>query len=222
MQPANRRGARPARRLLLASVVLAGCGGNVVVDGTSGTTTTASTTTGTTFTTGTTGTTGTTTIGTTTIGTTTTVPFACGGGSISLAVDSGPMSELPWICNDPPWNPGQSTTPIGYLVQGGPPPGVSIFNLLGCMTNAPGARGIHVQAQNVMGSGNFNDVSVTYDDGNGTTFTSVAGKSELELNLVPLGLWLTGSFDSLVAAGGQSHWVSGGFNVCHAPDEQLP
>jgi hypothetical protein len=203
------------KRLLLATLALAGCGANVVVDGSPGTTTTTitRTTTGTTSTTGTTGT------------TTTTGTSPCNGGTIEASPNDVVTPPLTSICNDPPWNPTQTTGPEAYLIQGGPPPGVSILSVIGCASSAPGAVGIQIQVPDVTGPGTYAIGSATLTDWIGATlkFTPGVGKSYFTVGqLGPVGQYIDGQYDMEVSAGAKSDQLSGSFHVCHVPDEEVP
>jgi hypothetical protein len=204
------------KRLLLASLALAGCGANVVVDGSPGTTTTTTThrtTTGTTSTTGTIGT------------TTTTGTSSCNGGTIEASPNCVATPPLTSSCNNPPWNPTQTTGPEAYLVQGGPPPGVSILNVIGCSSSAPGAVGVQIQAPDVTGPGSYAIGAATFIDYDGTTFkfTPGVGKSFFSVGqLGPVGQYVDGQFGMEVSAGASSLQLSGSFHICHVPDEEVP
>jgi hypothetical protein len=204
------------KRLLLASLVLAGCGANVVVDGSSGTTTT--TTTGST----TTGTTFTTTATTTIVTTTTTGTLGCTGGSISVIVDNGPPEQLGSMCNDPMWNPTASSGAIGYLLEGGAT-NIPTLQLLGCASGAPGAQGIQIHVRNATGKGTYSDASVSYTDGMGTTYTSMTGTTSVAIAaLEPVGGVIVGQYKAIVVGGGSSKLLNGGIGLCHVPGELVP
>ena len=209
----------PVRSLSLmlgaASLLAGGCGGNVVVDtpGNGGSPTTTTTTTSSSAA-------GTTS---TTSSAATTTSSASGGmpciGTFNLTLDGDNFGTLLTSVCDAPWNPLMSATPIGYLLEGGPPPGFSDLHVDACAGPVSGSKGVHADAP---GAGTPGEVmgKVTYTDGNGGTWTGGAPITIVDIGVV--GQQIQGSFNTTVTNGGDAHALSVKFSVCHVPDEEAP
>lgn len=161
--------------------------------------------------------------------TATSTTTGAGGGTcvstIQLVADNGAPVELTSICAGATYNPSNSTVPIGYLFQGGPPPGESNLTLLGCVSDAPGAEGIQLFTDDVFGPGTFYGGTATYTDAMGTASTSTSNYEVTIMTLGPLGQAIEGTFAATTQTQGPAiivHFLSGSFHICHVEDEDAP
>ena len=205
--------ARTLSLVLASTSLFAGaCGGNVVVDteGNGGAPTTSSASTA--------------VSGTSTTSAASTTSSGTGGmsciGVFNLKVDGAGAGTLLTSACDTPWNPLMSATPIGYLEEGGPPPGFADLHVDACAGPISGSEGVHVDAPGAGGQGEFKS-KVTYTDGNGGTWTGTALITIVAVAAV--GQPIQGSFDVTVTNGTMAtHTLSVKFSVCHVPDEEAP
>jgi hypothetical protein len=141
-------------------------------------------------------------------------------GVFNLKVDGANDGTLLTSACDAPWNPLMSATPIGYLEEGGPPPGFLDLHVDACAGPISGSEGVHVDAPGAGGQGEFMS-QVTYTDGHGGTWTGGAPITIVAVSAV--GGPIQGSFDATVTNGAAvTHTLSVKFSVCHVPDEEAP
>jgi hypothetical protein len=115
-----------------------------------------------------------------------------------------------------------SNAAIGYLVQGGPAPGISDLHIVACSGPNPKSEGIHIIQQNVMGPGMFFGNGTTFVDALGTPWTALM----IEVNVTklgPVGDTIEGNYFGSFGGPGQPLLnVKGDFHVCHTPDQEVP
>jgi hypothetical protein len=226
--------------------LLIACGGNVQSQGTgaaAGSTTTSSgstmsstggpgSTSGTgASTSGTTGVGGSTSTGTSGVGGSTssaTTSGAGGGacmGTVALAVGTGVPDLLTSDCATDTWNPGMAHTPVGYLLEGGPPPGASNLDGYGCASGAASSKGLSFIAPDVKAPGTFTNGTATYTDDQGNVWTNTNGG--FSITITKLGA-VGDTIDGIVTAtvthppSGLAQNVSAKFTLCHINDEDVP
>jgi hypothetical protein len=239
----------PLRLLLLPSLLVAplvaGCGGNVVADGSStstgaggATSTTSSFSTSSSFgTSGTSGTTGT-GFGSTSTGTgfgsTTSASSssssgttgACVGSSIQVSPDNGGELDLGSNCASS-YDPPGLTTPLGYLFAGGPAPGTEGLAILGCSSEASNAQGLRLFITGAAGAGNYGTGTAQYVDATGETWSSASGDmfGVLVIDFGAVGQAMDGKFAVTVQSQGPAiilHTLVGSFHVCRVMDQDVP
>jgi hypothetical protein len=216
---------------LLLPFLLAACGGNVVVDGSSSPTSGAggSTTTGaggavgtsvgagTSF--GPTGVGGSqtvTTVSTTTAGVGGSTTANCGGGTFfQMVIDDEPALSLLSSCFDADIGAPALPVPFGQETLGGASSNPGEFDLEGCVSSATNSPGIVVSASGAVAPG-------TYMVGGSELFTA-QGTTDLFGTLTldqvgPVGGTITGSFE----VGQGPLMVQGKFAVCRAHDIDVP
>jgi hypothetical protein len=145
-------------------------------------------------------------------------------GSVALTVGGTP-AHFSSDCATDTWNPDGVTTALGYLLEGGPFPGISDLEIYGCVSTAAGSQGISISVPNVTAPGTFSDGSASYTLSNGGgTFTNPGS-----LNVVVTTLGATGDTIEGTFSGGLfdppttlTLDVSGSFTVCHIKDELTP
>jgi hypothetical protein len=97
------------------------------------------------------------------------------------------------------------------------------LNVQGCASPVGTATMVQLITPNAHATGSYTDGNAVFNDGNANIFTSVPGKYALVLGqLGPVGQTIEGKFQVVVMAGGASHELSGSFEVCRVPDEDLP
>jgi hypothetical protein len=144
-------------------------------------------------------------------------------GSVDLVVDNGAPQHLTSVCSGQ-WNPDQSMLPIGFIEQGGPPPGIANMNVVGCVDSAAGGEGIELSVPNGTTPGAYTTGFAQYTDGNGVVWGMVAGPYQVTFTAVgAVGEAVDGTFSTMVSdAADDTHAVAGSFHVCRAPDEDVP
>ena len=145
---------------------------------------------------------------------------------IQVVADNGGPVDLTSICPGPIYNPTHATMPIGYLLEGGPPPGISNLNILGCASDTTGAQGIQLVTDGVFSPGMFGNGTLTYTDPMGIPSTSAGLKFHVEVDVLgPQGQIIAGSFIATTETNTPAkilHTVTGKFAVCHVPNELVP
>jgi hypothetical protein len=223
----------------LLPAAMAACGGNVVVDrtGKGGSATASSTsvyaaggaivtTTGPNAVTTTTGpvATVTTTTGPTTVTTTTT---GAGGASctamseVLINPSMGTPAMVSSIGANAPWNPNMGSSAIGYLLQGGPPPGLNDLHIVACQFPMVGSEGIQILASNVTGPGMFSKGAAVYIDAMGEPWSATVFQVNVS-KLGPVGDTIEGWYFGMFQLNNATIGVKGNFVVCHVPDEEVP
>jgi hypothetical protein len=177
-----------------ASLSAGGCGGKVIVDdaGNSSTPTTSTTSGG----------------------------MSC-LGVLNLKLDGAKGGTLLTSLCDTNWNPLMSTTPSGYLLEGGPPPGGVALRVDACTGPNAGSQGVHIDVPGANGTGKFMG-AVTYMDGHGGIWK--AGSAPITIGVVgAVGQYIQGSvITNVTGAASGTHALNVEFSVCHLPDEQSP
>jgi hypothetical protein len=122
------------------------------------------------------------------------------------------------------WNPSGATAALGYLMEGGPPPGFSNLALYGCATSAANSLGITVQVENVTSTGTFTSGSASYTDEQGNMWMTT-GPFEIDITRLDgvggmIQATLTTSIVDPPSQVAQS--LSATFAVCHIEDQLAP
>jgi len=141
---------------------------------------------------------------------------------MQLIVGTG-STVLTAECASASWNPSGATTPSGYLLHGGPAPGLSTLFLNGCESGAANSRGITLEVPMVTAATTYSSGAVTYTDAQGAQWTSP--QSELDITaLGAVGQPITGFFSAgLIHPPSQTVLqVQVNFQVCRLQDEDVP
>ena len=134
----------------------------------------------------------------------------------------GAAVHLPSDCAADTWKP--STTPVGYIMQGGPPPGESNLDIFGCVSDATGSQGISITVPGVTGPGTFTDGTADYTEAGGGTSSDNGALKVVITTLGAVGDTITGTLSgalthppSLIATE-----ITGTFSVCRVGDQNVP
>ncbi len=144
-------------------------------------------------------------------------------GSVDLVVGNAAPLHLPSDCASDTWNPSMSTTPAGYLMQGGPPPGASTLDGFGCVSKAVASEGLSFSVAGVKAPGTFTSGTATYTDAQGANW--VSGAFNLTVTkLGAVGDTIEGSLTATVTHPPSlvAQSISATFKVCHIEDQDVP
>jgi hypothetical protein len=114
-----------------------------------------------------------------------------------------------------------SSAAIGFLLQGGPAPGLHDLHIVGCQFPMVGSQGIQMIAAGVTAPGQFSAGTMSYTDPMGQQWSASAFQVNVT-KLGPVGDTIEGWYFGMLQHGTASMEVKGGFQVCHVPDEDVP
>lgn len=175
-----------------------------------------------------------TTTGTTTSTTSTTSTSSEGGagggtgggscsGYVDVAADNGAPTHYATFCSGG-WGSGESSTAVGYLFEGGPAPGVQVFQIVGCLGAGPGSEGITLGVDDATAPGTYTKGSTQWIDPGGGAWGVEGDPFDVTITkLDPVGGVVEGTFSAMVTHGGNAaHALSGAFHVCRVSDMLAP
>ncbi len=144
-------------------------------------------------------------------------------GSVDLTV-AGQAVHLGTNCASDGYDPSNSMTPSGYLLEGGAPPGASTLMTYGCVSETAGAQGLALSVPNVKAAGTFTTGTLTYTDANGKVWSNSGGFSVTVTTLGAEGDTIVGTVSSgIISPPSQvALQLTGSFTVCHTADELTP
>lgn len=146
-------------------------------------------------------------------------------GSISLVMDNGAPQVFSSACAGM-WNPPMEKSAIGYIVSGGPAPGIENLILGGCATPAENSEGLSFSVTKATSPGVYTDGLTQYIDPNGSPWGFAGNPFELTVDkLGDTGDSIDGSFKVIVTHvpnGNAAHTITGTFHVCRVLDELVP
>jgi hypothetical protein len=144
-------------------------------------------------------------------------------------VDNGAPETLASACSGV-WNPKAVSGAEGYVLVGGPPPGVYELNLVGCVGSAAGSEGLDITLNGVMAAGTYTDITtagtVRYTDSSGSGWGYAGDPFKIDFTaLSAIGAPIQGTFNATVShvmGGNAAHLLNGEFSLCRQPDEDAP
>lgn len=127
-------------------------------------------------------------------------------------------------CAGNTYDPTNATTAVGYLLEGGAPPGMSTLQVFGCVNDAAGSQGITLDVPQVSATGTFTDGTISYTEAGGTVWSDMGGAHVVVTTLGAVGGMIGGTFSgALTHPPSQiAQSISGTFSVCHTNDELTP
>jgi hypothetical protein len=141
-------------------------------------------------------------------------------------VEKGAPVKLAAACAGA-WNTPAVTSAEGYVLAGGPAPGVYSLRIVGCASSAAASEGLSISVA-AMAPGDYGTGTgvVQYTDPSGSTWGF--NDDAFKVTITKLGMRgdiIEGTFTATVSHvmnGNAAQNLSGSFSVCHQPDELVP
>jgi hypothetical protein len=147
---------------------------------------------------------------------------AC-AGYIDMSEAGGDKLHFASICAGY-WGSSETMTAVGYHFAGGAAPGADEIDINGCAGTAAGSAGVTLQTPKVAAPGTFTDGAITYTDGNGVVWSTMADAYQIVITKLdaPGGV-IEGTFTGTVSGVGTAKKsLTGAFHVCRVADENAP
>jgi hypothetical protein len=124
------------------------------------------------------------------------------------------------------WNPKMTTQAEGYVLQGGPAPGVYALHIVGCASAAANSEGLDISLSDAKAPATYTAGLVRYTDPQGSGWGYANDPFKVTITkLGAVGDTVEGTFSATVAHvmnGNAAHLLTGAFTVCRQPDEDVP
>ena len=114
--------------------------------------------------------------------------------------------------------------PFAYLTEGGPPGNPGTLTLEGCASPGDGPPGIQLTVPGAIMSGTYplGNASLRYVDANGVLYTELLGGTLLITDFQPPGGQIVGTFQTKAVDATQGVPLEAKFAVCRLSDENVP
>jgi hypothetical protein len=143
----------------------------------------------------------------------------CSGGYVELTIDGDDVMLGSSCTGDIP----PVTVPFGRVVEGGVGVPYQDLSVEACATSAFYSQGVIVVIDDETGTGEYGMGSVVYDDAQGVMWSSVAGGFKATVSQFgPVGALIVGTFAETITNANVTHLLQGKFSVCRLPDAVAP
>jgi hypothetical protein len=143
----------------------------------------------------------------------------CSGGYVDLTSDGDDVALGSSCTGDIP----PVKVPFGRVFEGGAGVPYQDLSVEACASSAFYSQGVIVVIDAETGTGAYGSGSVVYDDAQQVMWSSVAGGFEATVTQFgPVGGLIVGTFQETIASGNVTHLLQGKFSVCRVPDAVSP